>query len=439
MIALQTGPDNGSQPARRLWVALMFARQLAVWRPLSTHDSPLAAGRACTEAFQASWRDIADRARHMRALAEHPEVADFKGEGIDGAMLARWARSLSRAIEFQNEIVARLLDEPHADDKVELDGEPYKLDAAPRPDETEDTLVAEGALTLLVAIHSAPEHAVAALCRVLEISPTGLPLELLPLVASLARADGALSKAWRKSLPAFMREAYRLRASRAAIEEQPVGSYRSFCAQVLADSPESESIAFRLLARRKPETVAWPDYLNSLLDMAQDLEKGRDEGILYFGDNRSDTTDIEAIRTAQGLAHVIAEYLGRTGDRESSMVATLIFLSEELVAIDGPLPPEAADELFTQAVVSAVQRINEHHGTLISIAGIERASHAAHQTLRELAERDGVVLQPIGDHETPTMTRPRASDDASVADVIPFVSDADDDDAATNQEPEDDS
>lgn len=439
MIVRQPGPENDAQPVRQLWVALMFVRQLAVWRPLSTHDSPLAAGRACLQAFQANWRDIDDRARHMRALAEHPEVADFEGDGIDGTMLAKWARGLSRAIESQNEIVARLLDEPHADDKLELDGEPFKPDVGQPPDDTDDTLVADGVLKLLAAFHSASERAVGTLCRVLDTSPNGLALQLLPLIASLARVDRALVRAWRKSLPVFMREAYRLRASYAAIEEQPVGTYLEFCAQAIADGPDVEATALRLLARCKPETDAWPEYLNGLLEKAQGLDASREDGVLYFGDNRTDI-DIEAARSAQGLAHVIAEYLRQTGDGASSMVATLIFLSPELAALDGPLPTEAADELFTRAVVNAVQRLHEHYGTLISVAGIERATHAAHRTLRELAERDGVVLEPIGDNETPTMTRSTGSDDADkAADVIPFTSDTHGDETVSGPDPEDDS
>ena len=55
------------------------ARGLAASRPLSTHDGPFEAGRACMRAFQLNRNDIADRARSLRALT------DMDGEQHGGA------------------------------------------------------------------------------------------------------------------------------------------------------------------------------------------------------------------------------------------------------------------------------------------------------------------------------------------------------------------
>ena len=54
-------------------------RGLAASRPLSTHDGPFEAGRACMRAFQLNWNDTVERARSLRALN------DIDGEQHGGA------------------------------------------------------------------------------------------------------------------------------------------------------------------------------------------------------------------------------------------------------------------------------------------------------------------------------------------------------------------
>ena len=260
-----------------LWVALVFMRQPAVWRPLSEHSSPIEAGRACVRAFQEQWNDIAERARSLRALTEHPSVAGFVGDGIDGRILTRWARELSLAIECQNENIARLLDEPRPGDRLQQDDKPD------RPDDGGDGETATDAVDVIEAILTAPEHVLAMLHQVF-------------------------------------------------------------------------------------------------------------------------------------------------GDGKSNLVATLVFLEPGLAETDAPLAQELVDGLFIRAVSDAVLRLAQHCGTRISPSAIEQASEKAQKTLRGLAERAGVVQEPLADESTPVMKR-KPGPDAADAAVAPPAS------AESNAEP----
>lgn len=127
MIATRPDALRSGESARALYVALMFARQLAEWRTVGEYESPMDAARACVSVFFDHWQAIAEQARIMRALAEHPALEEFSGDGIDGPMLASAARALCAAIEAQNDNVARLLDSPAVDDVVRIHGTLYRV------------------------------------------------------------------------------------------------------------------------------------------------------------------------------------------------------------------------------------------------------------------------------------------------------------------------
>ena len=87
MIAPHHIPATADRPARDIWVALMFILELGTWRPLSAHDTPLQAGRACVRAFHHAWHDIHEQARKLLAFTERPDVVAFASKSGDGQML----------------------------------------------------------------------------------------------------------------------------------------------------------------------------------------------------------------------------------------------------------------------------------------------------------------------------------------------------------------
>lgn len=127
MIATRPDAIFDDSPPRALYVALMFARQLAEWRPVGEYTQPMEAARACVRAFHKHWREIGKQARILRVLTEHRALEDFFDDGIDGRMLADAARSLSAAIAVQNENVARLLDAPTPEDAIRIHGTRYQV------------------------------------------------------------------------------------------------------------------------------------------------------------------------------------------------------------------------------------------------------------------------------------------------------------------------
>jgi hypothetical protein len=166
---------QGKDGGKRLYVALMFLRQLNQWRALEgEHKTALDAGRACLAAFLPEWREINENARILRVMCEHPKFDDFYTDGIDAGMIRRAARNLSKSIELQNDNIERLLDAPGNEDLValgnglyELDPdsqelEPFKLAAMVRRHEDPDIMLAVGVSELLAAIQDVTGKAVTA-------------------------------------------------------------------------------------------------------------------------------------------------------------------------------------------------------------------------------------------------------------------------------------
>jgi hypothetical protein len=156
---------QGKGGINRLYVALMFMRQLGQWRALEgEHTSALDAGRACLAAFLPEWSEINESARALRALCEHPKFHEFEADGIDGAMIRRAAQRLSERIELQNDNIEHLLDQPGDEDLVclgtglyELDPDaqelqPFRLAAMVRPNDNPDIMLVEGISELIAAI-----------------------------------------------------------------------------------------------------------------------------------------------------------------------------------------------------------------------------------------------------------------------------------------------
>jgi len=130
MIAMRPDPADGGISPRALYVALMFARQLAEWRPVGEYENPMDAARACVRAFGDHWQAIATHAETLRAMAEHPALEEFHADGIDGPALARAVLALLEAIDVQNENVARMLDTPTPDDAIRIHGTRYRVNPA---------------------------------------------------------------------------------------------------------------------------------------------------------------------------------------------------------------------------------------------------------------------------------------------------------------------
>ena len=413
MIAQRHIPETADRPARDIWIALMFILELGRWKPLSAHATPFEAGRACVRAFQRTWFDMQEQARMLRALTEHPDVVEFTGDSVDGPMLGNAARELCLLMEAQEPSVLKLLDEPRPDDDVTVDGdfiEEATSDDMQGLDENLEAYLSVFMLRLLARVEEAPQSVASMLYQVLETTPTKLPIQLLTLSAELAYPSRSLANAWQKPLRAFMRQVYRLRAAAAALDEQPVGSYLDFCARIIAESQDTQAIALRLLHRCKPSEMTWEDYLSNLSD--EPIEELDDHTIVHFGAHDI-AVDVEPMRELQNMARMIIEQQRQPDEHGPNKVVSLMFLEPRLSDAPGPLPQDIADDLFVRAVRSAVTRVHQHQGTLISESAIERAAYVASQTLRELTARAGVVQEPIEDESTPIMQRA----DSQVGDI----------------------
>lgn len=407
MIAHRKTPDTSdvpdahanAMPGRTIWLALMFVAQLGRWRPISRHETEIDAAFACVQAFQPIWLDILDKARVLRALIQHPEIASFAGEAIGGEMLARHADALCKAIDTQDLNVARLLDEPNPDDNLDEQIDEFVASVS---DDITPPVIDETVLRILDAIQIAPETVVDMLVRVHETTPNQLMLTLLQLVPDMAYPGRSLHLVWHKPLPAFMRMAYRLRASTAALDQQPVGSYLDFCAQVIARSQYAERVALRLLRQCQPDQMDWPDYLASLSE--PDEGEGLDDGtIVHFGDHSTDV-DVEPMRLAQSLATMILEQQRQPDEHEANVLISLLFLEPEFAESEEPLPQHVADALFVRCVRNSVVRVHQHRGTLISEEAIERACIAAREALCTLSEHASVVQEPMENAPTPRIS-----------------------------------
>lgn len=423
MIAHDQIPDADGKPGRAIWVAMMYAVHLGKWRPISKHGTAIDAAEACVRAFQPAWLDIQEQARILRALIGHPEIAAFVGKEIDGQMLARRARGLCEAIDAQDLSVARLLDAPQQDD--ELDDDFDELDDSP----VDGHIIDETVLRILDAIETAPEIVTDMLARVHETTPNQLPLVLMGMTAHLAYPGRALHLMWHKPLSAFMRIAYRLRASTAALNMQPVGSYLDFCARVIARSQFTETVALRLLQRCQPDEMNWDDYVASLPEPQPDgADELDDETIVHFGDHKSDIDDmdVEPMLAAQSMVSLLIEQQRQHDDGERNFATPLIFLAPELARSEEPLPQDVADNLFIQLVRRSVERVHQHQGTLISPSAIAQASKMAHDTLRTLTGQAGVVPEPKKHASVQVAPRDEKSADNAKVITLASVSDTDD-------------
>jgi hypothetical protein len=156
---------QGKDGGKRLYVALMFMRQLTQWRALEgEHETALDAGRACLAAFLPEWQEINESARILRVMCEHPKFNDFYTDGIDAGMIRRAAQRLSERIELQQDNIERLLDQPGDEDLVCFgDGlyelapsaqelQPFRFTAMVRPNVNPDVMLVQGISELIASI-----------------------------------------------------------------------------------------------------------------------------------------------------------------------------------------------------------------------------------------------------------------------------------------------
>jgi hypothetical protein len=131
MIGRRPDPKHPDNPSRTVFAPFQYDRQSGYWVPIASADAAfladIDAGRICVAHFQRRWQAIDKAARILRALCEHPEIVDFKADGIDGAIIRDAARDLSLSMAVAGDDVERLLDEPGEDDVFCIHGKLYQV------------------------------------------------------------------------------------------------------------------------------------------------------------------------------------------------------------------------------------------------------------------------------------------------------------------------
>jgi hypothetical protein len=126
-----------------VYMALRRGEHQNRWVPLEGRgfrEDLMDAALVCADDAADRMLDIAHRARRLRALSEHPEIA-FAGESVDADMLRAEIRELEALIRAESENMDRLLEPPDRDSVI-LDGHVRLRGGAggvlePMPDEPE--------------------------------------------------------------------------------------------------------------------------------------------------------------------------------------------------------------------------------------------------------------------------------------------------------------
>ncbi len=131
MIGIKLYQDSDKKGEYQMYFALCFNRERNAWVPVEKYQysyfDALDAAKICTRILKSWYADVAEKARLIRLLSEHPDF-DFYGDSIDASMVQRHIHELHRCIEFGGDDILRLLDGPNDNDRIIIGGMHYTTD-----------------------------------------------------------------------------------------------------------------------------------------------------------------------------------------------------------------------------------------------------------------------------------------------------------------------